>query len=287
MVSLTPQIMIPLAADLAPPERRGSALSIVIPAYFSVSSWPESLLGSSANSHRGGWYYLAIGVQVFVLLAGYLIIPDYPAKNTDLTPGLLVNLASCACFTNFWVTLTFLLGGAPYFYSTLTIGLFGLIGILSVVCGPLFGKLIDGLMPCDPDCCGDDECGGGRHCYNWSRHVPSVAADVLGGSRIRLREQVERPIRAVGVWIFNAIRDPFLTKVYTAYGWRAAAALNMGFYGWILIVLLVRGPHCGRFTWFGYEGWAVKKVKAAQTMDDTQSKSSSVGGDQEAAPSEK
>lgn len=28
----------------------------------------------------------------------------------------------------------------------------------------------------------------------------------------------------------------------------------MAFYGWQLFVLLIRGPHCKRYTWFGYEG---------------------------------
>ncbi|CAK5278523.1 unnamed protein product [Mycena citricolor] len=326
MVSLTPQIMIPLAADLAPPERRGSALSIVYSGLLLgvlVARVIAGIIGQFTS-----WrvvYYLAIGVQVFVLLAGYLIIPDYPAKNTDLTyfkilssmarfavtepilvQACLVNLASCACFTNFWVTLTFLLGGAPYFYSTLTIGLFGLIGILSVVCGPLFGKLIDGLMPWYASMC--------SILFLLSFQAIQTAAETMSVAVVVIaiigldmfRQSLQMSLAAAVFEISTAARarlnalfvlSLFIgqlmgtaagTKVYTAYGWRAAAALNMGFYGWILIVLLVRGPHCGRFTWFGYEGgWAVKKVKAAQTMDDTPSKSSSVRGDQEAAPSEK
>jgi hypothetical protein len=78
-------------------------------------------------------------VQAFALLWLYLIIPDYPAKNAgaDLTyvrilwtmakfagtePALIqacvVNFATSAGFTSFWVTLTFLLGGPLYNYST-------------------------------------------------------------------------------------------------------------------------------------------------------------------------
>lgn len=44
------------------------------------------------------------------------------------------------------------------------------------------------------------------------------------------------------------------TKVFVLYGWRAGAALSMGFYGLQLVVLFARGPHVGRYTWFGYEG---------------------------------
>ena len=44
------------------------------------------------------------------------------------------------------------------------------------------------------------------------------------------------------------------TQVFVKFGWRAAAILNMAFYGFQLFVLLLRGPHCKQYTWFGYEG---------------------------------
>ena len=44
------------------------------------------------------------------------------------------------------------------------------------------------------------------------------------------------------------------THVFVKYGWRAGAGLNMAFYGFQLLVLLLRGPHCKQYTWFGYEG---------------------------------
>ena len=44
------------------------------------------------------------------------------------------------------------------------------------------------------------------------------------------------------------------THVFVKYGWRASAGLNMAFYGYALFVLLLRGPHCKQYTWFGYEG---------------------------------
>ena len=44
------------------------------------------------------------------------------------------------------------------------------------------------------------------------------------------------------------------TQVFVKFGWRAAAVLNMALYGFQLFVLLLRGPHCKQYTWFGYEG---------------------------------
>ena len=44
------------------------------------------------------------------------------------------------------------------------------------------------------------------------------------------------------------------TKVFVEHGWRASAALSLGWTGWQVIILLLRGPHCQRYTWFGYQG---------------------------------
>jgi hypothetical protein len=44
------------------------------------------------------------------------------------------------------------------------------------------------------------------------------------------------------------------TRVFFQNGWRAAAALSMALFGLQIVVLLVRGPHARRHTWFGYEG---------------------------------
>lgn len=138
VVSVTPQILLPLAADLAPPERRASAISVVLSGLLFGVLIARVLAGVIAEFTS--WrvvYYMAIGTQTAVLAGSYLILPDYPSKNDDLTyfdilwtmgkfacteplliQACLVNMASSAQFSNFWVTLTFLLGGPPYNYST-------------------------------------------------------------------------------------------------------------------------------------------------------------------------
>ncbi|KAG2010426.1 membrane protein [Coprinopsis cinerea AmutBmut pab1-1] len=165
--SVTPQVLLPLAADVAPESRRGTAISVVLSGLLMGVLIARVLAGVIAE--YASWrvvYYMAIGAQAFVLLGSYLILPDYPSKNKHLTywqilwsmgkfsvtePKLiqacLINLASCACFSNFWVTLTFLLGEPPYSYSTLVIGLFGLIGMAGVAFGPFWGYLVDRFEP--------------------------------------------------------------------------------------------------------------------------------------------
>ena len=44
------------------------------------------------------------------------------------------------------------------------------------------------------------------------------------------------------------------THVFVRFGWRPAAALSVAWQAFTLLVMLARGPHCARHTWFGYEG---------------------------------
>ena len=48
--------------------------------------------------------------------------------------------------------------------------------------------------------------------------------------------------------------------MFVRYGWRAAAALSLGWTALQVGILLARGPHCARYTWVGYEGgWAWRR----------------------------
>jgi predicted MFS family arabinose efflux permease len=154
VASVVPQILMPLAADLAPPHRRASALSIVLSGLLFGVLVARVIAGIIAEF--ASWrivYFVAIGFQASVLVLLYFKLPDYPAKNKGMTyfgilytmakyavtePLLIqaniLSLASSACLTNFWVclsflcfflhlklsqvTLTFLLGGPLYNYNT-------------------------------------------------------------------------------------------------------------------------------------------------------------------------
>lgn len=136
--SVSPQIFIPLAADLAPPERRASAISLVTSGFLLGILIARVLAGVVANFVNWRYvYWMSIGIQGLVLVGSYLVLPDYPAKNRELSylgmfcsmtkfmmneplvvQIVLISIAASACYTNFWVTLTFLLGGPPYYYST-------------------------------------------------------------------------------------------------------------------------------------------------------------------------
>jgi hypothetical protein len=78
------------------------------------------------------------------------------------------------------------------------------------------------------------------------------------------------------------------TLVFVKYGWRAAAGLNVAWMGFQVGVLFLRGPHCDRWTWVGYEGglgWrrqdAPKKVEEGKARTEKMSEGTVVEGDSE------
>ncbi|KAK8079165.1 hypothetical protein PG994_002972 [Apiospora phragmitis] len=160
--TVTPQIMLPLVGDLAPPEKRAASLSVVVSGLAMGLLIARVLSGIVAN--YTSWrniYWLAFGAQYTVLTLLFFFLPDYPAKDAKLPYFRLLSdivkmvvtepllLQAClsgfllsAAFTSFWTTLTFLLASPPYSYSSLEIGLFALIGLAVIALGPLWSRLI-------------------------------------------------------------------------------------------------------------------------------------------------
>ncbi|KAF6749452.1 MFS superfamily [Ephemerocybe angulata] len=296
VVTVVPQILLPLAADLAPPARRATVISIVLSGLLLGILGARVLAGIIAE--YSSWrvvYYFAIGVQVVVLAGSWVVLPDYPKKNLDEgmgyggvlwsmarfgvtepvpVQGCLINIASSACFSNFWVTLTFLLGGEPYNYSTLVIGLFGLVGIAGVALGPLLGYAVDRLdawyatlvsivvggvfLAVQLGAGGINVAAVVIAAFGYDLARQSLAVS-LSTSIFALDPAARSRMNALFILAFfigQVIGSSVGTLVFVKYGWRAGAALNAGFVGFQIFVLLVRGPHCARYTWFGYEGGA-------------------------------
>ncbi|KAG2124592.1 major facilitator superfamily domain-containing protein [Suillus clintonianus] len=292
VATVTPQILMPLAADLAAPDRRASALSVVLSGLMLGVLIARVLAGVIGNFTT--WrvvYYMSIGVQLLVFIGAYLVLPDYPSKNRDLTyfqilfsmakyavteplviQVAIINIASSACFTSFWVTLTFLLGGPPYYYSTLIIGLFGLVGMLGVLVGPFAGRIIDRLVPWYATLIATclliasqavQTAAGGIN-------VAAVVIACFGLDVARQSQQVSMTTRVLSIssaararlnaililslFIGQVMGTSVGTQVFVQHGWRACSLFMLALQGFQIVVLLLRGPHCPRNHWFGYEG---------------------------------
>ncbi|THH27010.1 hypothetical protein EUX98_g7177 [Antrodiella citrinella] len=289
IVTVVPQIMMPFAADLAPPARRASAISIVLSGLLFGILLARVLSG--IISEYASWrvvYYLAIGLQFTILFTMWIVLPDYPRRNDGLTywgilysmakyavteplliQTVLVDMASMAMFSSFWVTLTFLLSGFPYNYNTLVIGLFGLVGMGGVAMAPLVGRVADKLHP-------------------WFAATVSCFILILfqaiqtGAGGINIAAVI---IVCFGIDVFRQMQQIFLgqvmgssvgTQVFLKHGWRAAALVSLAWCGFCLFVMLIRGPNVGRYTWFGYEGGYEVRKNRSTVADPIQEKSSDV-----------
>lgn len=102
------QVMIPLAADLSPPNRRAQCMAIVLSGLLMgilvarvlsgiiaqvcpFSCRPDTseyMFTPTSGPQYASWrvvYYMAIGAQSVIWAALYFAMPDYPAKNPDLS----------------------------------------------------------------------------------------------------------------------------------------------------------------------------------------------------------
>lgn len=166
VTTVTPQLMLPLVGDLAPPHKRSTSLSIVVSGML-LGMLIARLL-SGVVTEFIGWryiYWIAFALQYLILILLYLFMPDYPSTNPDmhlvrkypsllfdiirmtfkypvLVQACLIGFFTSSIFTSYWTTLTFLLAGSPYHYSSLVIGLFAIIGIGSMTWGPIFAKTV-------------------------------------------------------------------------------------------------------------------------------------------------
>ncbi|KAJ7626844.1 MFS superfamily [Roridomyces roridus] len=310
VTSIIVSIMQPLAADLAPPERRGTAISVVIAGLLLgavVSRVIAGVLGQFASWRTV--YYFAIGIQILALIIVFFTIPDAPpssgkdkdqltylrilgtmAKFAVTEPAVIqacfISLSTGAAYTNFWVTLTFLLGGPLYNYSTLVIGLFGLVGMVGVLLGPFTGRFIDVLYP--------------WHAtfiaivlltlfnvINATASGLNVGAVIVVSFGVNLFRQMQQAATAtivlsiaeeargrmnalnilaqnIQITLTQVMGTSVGTSVFLNHGWRADGWLSVALCGWQVLVLLVRGPHCARHTWFGSEGgWQMFRRRAS------------------------
>ncbi|KAG1739411.1 major facilitator superfamily domain-containing protein [Suillus paluster] len=310
LTSVTPQMLIPLVADLAPPAGCGSAISIILSGNLLGILLARIFSGVVANFTSWRMVYCtSIGLQSIVLGGAYLLLPDYPAKTHDLSylgifrsmakyavteplvsQILLTTLAASACYTNWWVTLTFLLGGPPYDYSTVIIGLFGLVGMMGVIVVPFVGRLIDRLVPwwsavvstalllvfqaVQTGAGGINVAAVVISCFGLDmfRQTQGLSLATLIFSVSETARSRLNALMSISMFLGQILGTSVGTDVFVGYGWRANAALFMAMYALQLTVLLLRGPHCPGNRWFGYGGglefWQKLPSKQPIAKDD-------------------
>jgi predicted MFS family arabinose efflux permease len=160
--SVAGQVMIPFAADLAPPERRGRVVARIMSGLLLGILLARTVSGLVAQ--LAGWraiYWFSAALMVAFAAILWRALPgegDRPPRRYWHLVGSSLKLlvdepvlrrrawhGACAfaCFSVLWTTIAFLLSGSPYRYSSVVIGLFGLVGAGGILAANLAGKLAD------------------------------------------------------------------------------------------------------------------------------------------------
>jgi predicted MFS family arabinose efflux permease len=167
LTTITPQLIVPLAATLARPGERGRVVGAV------MSGLLVGVLGSRTFSglvaDRLGWravYCIAAVLSVALALTLRLLLPrsEPHGERTNYTRLLaslwtllreepvlrqscLFGAATFGAMSAFWSTVAFFLSGSPYNYGSDEIGLVGLVGVAGALAASASGRLADRLSP--------------------------------------------------------------------------------------------------------------------------------------------
>jgi predicted MFS family arabinose efflux permease len=163
--TIVPQITVPFAALLAPPQARGKVVGTVMSGLLI-----GILLARTVSGFVGaefGWramYWIASGFMLVLAIALFQWLPkSQPAvimsyqqlmhsmlkllREPVLQKASLTGAMVFGAFSVFWSTLVFFLEQPPYNYGSDIAGLFGLIGVVGAAAAPLAGRLADKRSP--------------------------------------------------------------------------------------------------------------------------------------------
>lgn len=160
--SIVPQLILPLAAQLSPPEKRGKIIGTVMSGLLI-----GILLSRSISGFIGAWlgwramFWIAAAISGALLLAMWNIFPRarsaYKGSYGSLMRSLLtltreqpilreaalINAFTFSSFGMFWTTMVLHLSNQPFHFRSDKIGLFGLAAVAGALIAPFIGGSAD------------------------------------------------------------------------------------------------------------------------------------------------
>ncbi|MFC7670220.1 MFS transporter [Hymenobacter humi] len=160
--SAVPQLLVPMAAHLAPEASRGRIVGRVMSGLL-IGILLSRTVSGYVGLHLGWRAMFEIGAGLMVLLAALLawkLPTDQPTfsgsygslmkslltltrEQRPLRRAALVGASLFAAFSVFWTMLAFYLEGPAFGYGSDVAGFFGLIGAFGALAAPLAGKTAD------------------------------------------------------------------------------------------------------------------------------------------------
>lgn len=167
IATCTPQILVPFAAQIAPPERRSAAVGLVMSGLLVGILLGRSYAGWVGAAFGWRWAYVGSALAAVPLLfalratlpAGLpeartpryrdllLSVLGYVRREADLRRAMIVGATVFAAFSAFWTGLTYLLE-SPVFglgaaRGATVAGIFGLVGAAGAIAPAIFGRVVD------------------------------------------------------------------------------------------------------------------------------------------------
>ncbi|MBF9143613.1 MFS transporter [Hymenobacter properus] len=166
VLSAVPQLLVPMAAHLAPEAARGRIVGRVMSGLL-IGILLSRTVSGYVGLHLGWRAMFEIGAGLMVALVALLAWqlpqdqPTFTGSYASLMKSLgtlireqpalrraaLVGAFLFAAFSVFWTTLAFYLEGPPFRYGSDVAGFFGLIGAFGALAAPLAGKTADAKGP--------------------------------------------------------------------------------------------------------------------------------------------
>ncbi|KAK8879029.1 MFS general substrate transporter [Apiospora arundinis] len=292
MLTVTPQLMFPIAVQYAPPRHRATMISIVMSGV--IFGILVARLLSGIITQYSSWrnvYWLSFGLQALIFALLFVMMPDYPVlrpgtsyarilltivkmpfRHPVLTQSGLIAFLTMGMFVSFWTTLTFQLVGPTFRLSTLAVALFALIGIAPVFLNPLVSRYVTsrihptGTLLLAQFIAVIPAVVVGTFVGTFSLAGPVIWAFLgdLGMTTVVVANRMS--IASVEPKAQNAVNSVYMVftfcgqlfgtamgnRLYADGGWVHSGALSIGMVGLSLVITVARGPH--EKGWLGWRG---------------------------------
>jgi len=164
--SIVPQLILPMAASLAAPERRGKVIGVIMSGLL-IGILLSRTISGVIGEHLGwrAMFWIAGGLSMVLLMIMGVSFPSskpsfagsYGAlmrsvftlvkEQPLLREASFINACVFAVFGLFWTTSVFLLSNPPFSYGSDVIGLMGLAAATGALGAPLVGRIADRKNP--------------------------------------------------------------------------------------------------------------------------------------------
>lgn len=159
--STVAQQIVPFAASLAAPDKRGATIGTVMAGVLSGILFSRTLSGF-VGEHAGWREMFWIGVPLALIAAGlmFTVLPHHRPTSTlryrqaiqslgqlwkshpALRAATIIQAFLFASFTAFWTILALYLAGPKFELGADVAGLFGIVGAVGIFAAPLAGRVV-------------------------------------------------------------------------------------------------------------------------------------------------